>query len=461
MTTTMHENGVPRSGNRGSADADVVVIGAGVAGLAAARYLSARGLRVVVLEARDRVGGRAYSRSLGSRRQIPAEMGAEFIHGRAPETMALLRAAGIASIESGGTSWRFEDGRLAEDDGSGFPDVADIFDRLAPGTDESVSAYLARFERDGATRERARAARDLAEGFDAADPAIASARAIGEEWQSGVDSLSARPLGGYRPLVELLYNGCAASGAHVRLGSRVRRIAWQRGRVRVEIDDRGAGARTFGARTAIVTLPLGILKWTGDDAVAFAPPLPATKTEALAKLAMGSVVRVVLCFRTAFWERIENGRYRDAGFFRCIDGPFSVYWTQAPVHGECITAWVGGPRADALDRRSPDEIVDLALDGFGTMFGEPDLARDEFESAAWHDWIRDPFSRGAYSYVLVDGTEARADLGAPLDDTLFFAGEATSLDGQGGTVNGAIVTGERAAAEVVAVLGREANAGAR
>jgi monoamine oxidase len=105
-----------------------------------------------------------------------------------------------------------------------------------------------------------------------------------------------------------------------------------------------------------------------------------------------------------------------------------------------------------LNGASEEELIALALDGFGTLFGEPELARKEFDGGAVHDWGRDPFARGAYSYVSVDGGVARAVLGKPVDETLFFAGEATSTDGQGGTVNGALETGERAAREAATSL---------
>jgi monoamine oxidase len=100
----------------------------------------------------------------------------------------------------------------------------------------------------------------------------------------------------------------------------------------------------------------------------------------------------------------------------------------------------------------PAELIERALEGFGAVFKEPALAREAFESGGVHDWSRDPFARGAYSYLAVNGGDARARLAAPVDDTLFFAGEATASDGQGGTVNGALETGERAAHEAAAAL---------
>jgi monoamine oxidase len=102
---------------------------------------------------------------------------------------------------------------------------------------------------------------------------------------------------------------------------------------------------------------------------------------------------------------------------------------------------------------SPADLIERALEGFGAVFKEPALAREQLESGVVHDWGRDPFARGAYSYLAVNGGDARATLAAPIDDTLFFAGEATANDGQGGTVNGALETGERAAREAAAALG--------
>lgn len=175
--------------------------------------------------------------------------------------------------------------------------------------------------------------------------------------------------------------------------------------------------------------------------------------QALQSLEMGHVVKVVLWFRSAFWERVRRGRYRNAGFFRCAGRPFAAYWTQLPVRSPLVAAWVGGPKAIALSGAAEAGLIEQARDGFGELFRERDLARKEFEGGYTHDWGRDPFSRGAYSYVAVGGEKARASLSAPVDDTLFFAGEATSTDNQGGTVNGALETGERAAAEAAAALG--------
>lgn len=429
-------------------DADAIVIGAGAAGLAAAKYLAARSLRVIVLEARDRVGGRVWSHP-AARAAVPAELGAEFIHGPAPETMALLREAGTAAIDRGRDEMWVSSGDagLQRDDGSKWG--ADIFEAVRElAEDESVDQFLRRFQGDETMRETVEAARSFVEGFDAADPAIASARAIADEWRSGVDLASARPLGGYPPIFERLRNACDAAGVRSCLSTIVRRISWRPGSVVVETSNSVGEARTIRARVAIVTLPVGVLRHRGGETeIVFDPELPPAKRRALQSIEMGFALKVVLSFRTAFWERIHEGRYRDAAFFRRAGQPFPAYWTQLPVRSELIVAWAAGPKAIALRGASQSELIERALDGFGAIFGEPELVRKEFEGGLMHDWGRDPFARGAYSYVAVGGGDARVVLGAPVDGTLFFAGEATSNDGQGGTVNGALESGERAAAE--------------
>lgn len=430
-------------------DADAIVIGAGAAGLAAARSLAGRFARVVLLEARGRVGGRVWSRRV-TRCATPAELGAEFIHGPANETMRLLREAGSAAVDTAGESWaRSRSGSLRRDEGD-FVAAAGIFEGVRNlANDESVDDYLRRFQGDASMREVAEKARAFVEGFDAADPAVASARAIADEWQSGVDFSIARPLGGYAPLFEYLRDACAADGVILSLSTIVHRVRWRRGAVTVDARDAAGTAIAVRAPVAIVTVPVGVLRHSGDEtAVLFDPELPRAKRDALERIEMGHVVKIVLWFRNAFWERICNERYREGAFFRVKGDPFPAFWTQLPVRSELIVAWAGGPHASSLRGLTHAELLDRARRSFGAIFGDPAPARDAFEGGVTHDWWGDPFARGAYSYVRVGGADARAVLAAPVDETLFFAGEATSSDGQSGTVNGALVSGERAAAEV-------------
>ena len=415
-------------------EADVAIIGAGAAGLAAARALARSGFSVEVFEARERVGGRVFPVS-------GADLGAEFIHGPARETRALLAEIGSAAIERTGESWFWSDGGLQLDEAE-FGGHGSLFEgvhRLE--RDESVADYLQRLRDRGVREDELRGVREFVEGFDAADTTRASVFGIANELLSGVDDQSARPPGGYGPLFEHLQAACVAAGVKIQLASPVSRISWKRSGVRV------GGSR---ARAVIVTLPIGVLR-TGD--VRFDPPLPSEKTRAIEALVMGPVVKVVLRFRSPFWRELHDGRYRNAGFFRVPGEPFRVFWTQYPMEDNTLNAWIGGPGAEALRACSYDNVVRSARAQCGVLFGDSGVVEREFVEAVLHDWDGDPFSRGAYSYLLVGGGDARAALAQPVEDTLFFAGEATIGDGQNGTVNGAIVSGQRAAREVAAALG--------
>jgi len=426
------------------------VIGAGAAGLTAASRLALRSLRVVVLEARKRIGGRVlWTGSSDGRESV--ELGAEFIHGRAPETMELFRRAGIAAVELDRESWvRDRDGVLMKDDYD-FRASTVIFARAHDlDADESVEHYLQRFEGDPSIAATVDLARAFVEGFDAADPSIASVIGIADELRSGVDYATHRPAEGYAPLFDELRRECDDAGVTIVPSAVARAVKWRRGEVAVK-SDVAAERRTLRARAAVICLPVGVMK-APSNGVSFDPELPKAKSSALDKIEMGHVVKVGLRFRSPLWERIDHGRYRDSSFFRVPRGRFPAYWTRRPLLGASVIAWAGGTQAMALKGLTSSELIAIAFDEFSNLFGDSRAAREEFVDGVMHDWSNDPFARGAYSYVTVGGRGARAALGSPVDDTLFFAGEATSLDGQGGTVNGAIATGGRAAREAAAVL---------
>jgi monoamine oxidase len=159
----------------------------------------------------------------------------------------------------------------------------------------------------------------------------------------------------------------------------------------------------------------------------------------------------MLHFHRPFWEEQDGGRYVDASFFHAPGNLFPTFWTTLPARTPLLNAWVGGPSAARLCELSDEEIVQHALDGTAATLSRSrsDL---ELEAAYLHNWHRDPFARGAYSYVGVGGIHAREMLATPLGGTLFFAGEATDTAGDA-TVTGALRSGARAAVEVSRHLG--------
>lgn len=430
---------------------DVVIIGAGAAGLAAAAEIARSGRPALVLEARDRVGGRCWSLEIPGL-PVPVELGAEFIHGRPPATFSLLEQAGSAAIDRDGTWWHVERGRLQRS-GDVMASLREAVRRRGlPRKDVSCADYLNGELRRVSARARAFALRRV-EGYDAADPARASARSIIEEWFGEDDAGSAshfRPLGGYARPLEALARTLAGTGVELRMRAAAAEIHWRRGHVEIAGHEDGRPFQV-NARRVIVTLPLGVLQLPpqAEGAVLFAPAL-AQKESALRGLAPSPVMKVVMRFSSAFWDELDGGRYADAAFMRSLDAPFPSVWTALPVRTPLLVTWAGGPRAERLSGIPPRKVMEQAIQSVESVFGKRANVARRLEAAWFHDWQEDPFSRGAYSYVTVGGAGARKALSQPLQDTLFFAGEATDFSGEHGTVAGALASGTRAARQVLA-----------
>lgn len=429
---------------------DVIVLGAGAAGLAAASELLNAGCSVLVLEARDRIGGRIWTRREAGL-AAPIELGAEFIHGPAPVTRALLAKIGTSSVDTPDSHWTLQGGELSER-GQLFAHIQaalrknDILVRQDMTFDELLDRHLLH----ELSAEERQFARTMAQGFDAADTSRASARALCGEWTG--DTLGAvpqaRPRDGYETVLASLA-ATLLSGEHapLQLQTPVQNVRWSKGSV--EVTGHFIG-KPFVARAAraIIALPLGVLQQPARAAgsVRFLPDLTA-KEGALRGLASGAVTKLVLRFASSFWEKVHDGRYRDAAFFHAPNAPIPTFWTPLPVQAPLLVAWAGGPRASPPGA-DPSEIAQTALASLETLFGADADIRGQLVGYYYHDWQSDRFARGAYSYVLVGGSDAGRTLAEPLDATLFFAGEATVTE-ESGTVDGALQSGIRAAREVL------------
>lgn len=449
-------------------DVDVVIVGAGAAGLAAAHDLRDAGVRVAVLEGRDRVGGRILTYR-DPRLPIPIELGAEFLHGSTPETDAILAQGKLAAYEVVGDHWRAREGKLKPADDA-WERVQRIMNRLDPHQtpDQSFLEWLQRYGRKPRLARDRRLACQFVEGFHAADASRISVQALALEAQQDDEQSDrlGRVLEGYDRVTAWLARHVYDA---VALNTVVERIDWDEGCVTVETrparpDGQEDGESplqpaTYTARTAIVTVPLSILQCESPESggIAFTPELPELR-HAVSRLAMGAVVRVVFAFREPFWERLDRGRRGDAAlrelsFLHGRGGDLPVWWTLFPLRLPVLVGWAGGPRAAELAGEDDAAIQQRAIAALARHVG---LHQDRLEAlveGCWlHNWERDPFSRGAYSYPLVGGSGAPERLAQPVAGTLFFAGEATDTEGRTGTVEGALATGRRAARGVLAAL---------
>jgi monoamine oxidase len=430
---------------------DIAIVGAGAAGLAAARILSRAGAFVALLEARSRIGGRAWTRRAPGW-PIPLELGAEFVHGR---NDALFREADDAGLRM----MRLPEANV-ELRGSRLRPMGDIWTRLdaitrkipRSGADRSVADFLRGRGKTLAAADR-RLLVSLVEGYDAAPIETASLHALstaGKPPLSDDDRAEFRLVDGYGALVDRLSSRIDPVHCKLFRSTIVKSIVWRRGRVRLATD-----GGDFLAERALITVSIGVLRATSGSAGAIAfDPDPPSLRRALAGLAMGDAARLVLRFREQFWReapRVARARSsaglcgNEPSFFHFPSAPFPTWWTSAPVEAPVLTAWAGGPAARSVLRLPPPGAVDRALE---TLAGALDLPLRPVAGGLvdWdlHDWTADPFSRGAYSYALVGGASAAQALARPIAGTLYFAGEAMG-GSESGTVPGAIESGRRAA----------------
>ena len=419
---------------------DVIVIGAGIAGLAAARTLAEAGLRVALIEARDRVGGRIHTVP-AAEGELPVELGAEFIHGLPPELIHLVEEAGLTRFELEGDSrcFRQEQGRLGPC--SHHREVAQLFDQLSHEELSQGDLSFAEFAAQHRFKQEAVAwATNYVEGFNAADANRISIRSLRKQ-QAAEDAISGdrlfRVVEGYNRVPAFLLRGFLDAGGELATSTSVRAISWRPASVEVAT----VAGRFFHAAAAISTLPLGVLQ---ARTVAFSPQ-PVEIFAAADRLAMGLAARVVYEFDRGFWSNSDS--LKGLSFLFAPDATPPTWWTTIPRPSSMLTGWVAGRKAGKLN------LAELPETGLTTLAGILGIdVRKHLLRWHQHDWEIDPHSRGAYTYVPRGAIHASDELSVPVAETLFFAGEHTDTSGHWGTVHGALRSGYRVAEQVLGTL---------
>ncbi len=384
---------------------DVAIVGAGIAGLTAARELRAAGLEVVVLEARDRIGGRAYteSRTFG----VPYDHGCAWLHSADINPLTeLVRKAGFQTIDEGGReAWLYLDGDEASD--AQYEEASEAYEDLLnaievavdglDGADRSVaelSPPTNRFQRLAHARIGPFEAGETTDRVSVVD--IYSQVGTGVEWMVP-DGMAAGILKALGPVA-------------VELSTPVERVRWGGSGVALE-----TGRGTLKAKAAIVTVPTDIV---ADGTLAFDPRLPDWKMEAFARVPMGVLDKIALEFdRDVFEEADTNTLFAQ-------DGADGRVWDHLlnPFGLDLCVTFVGGDFARDLTAAGDQEAFDQALENLTSVFGS--TVRKAFVKGHFTKWSADPLARGAYSVSEPDHNDKRQQLAAPLGDRLFFAGEA-------------------------------------
>ncbi|MFZ0829780.1 MAG: NAD(P)/FAD-dependent oxidoreductase [Thermoplasmata archaeon] len=441
--------------------ADVLILGAGAAGLACAERLHQLGVPFTVLEARHRVGGRALT-DYTLAPELPLELGAQMVHGRHVITHQLAREVGLTTRR-----WPVSQKALFSLDrrlcripwlalpgypGFGFRSfyegtrVLPRKLRRMPAPDRSLAAFLQEETPSAGAR---RFVELLHAHVYAADPDEIGVRGPAEEERRAGEEFGYRNFRLNEGYSELFKRRSAGFRDRIRTGVQVTAIRHTPDAVRVEAQVDGRMGTTYEARAVVLTFPLGVLK---TEAVEFDPPLPAPKRTAIRRIAFGMGYALQL--------RLAGGNLRERY------GDFSLVWAggattfhrpgvRQPNVPEVITAFTVG-------REAKRRAVMLGQDRIDATIGElaaalPEGARiGDVTRQSVQLWSEDPFAQGAYSFLPPDvEPDERQTLAAPIDNVLFFAGEATHWRGESATIHGAIETGYRAADEVrVALAGR-------
>ncbi len=431
-------------------DCDVLIIGAGAAGLAAARELCKHGKSVVLLEARNRTGGRIYT-CHDPAFPIPLELGAEFIHGKAAHTTSLLKEYGFSAQRVKGDSWEMKNGKF---EAGTKPIDRSLLLRMRlrqVKQDMSVHAFFDHYLADAP--EVIDDVRNFVEGFETGDTSLAGVAGFREEWSGFSMHRQWRVSGGYGQLADALAEECRNRGCKLFTESIVYEIRWARGRAEVLVKN----GKRYVAKKVLVTIPLGVLRAEpgSNGAIQISPGLPA-KENALACMGFGSVIKLLFLFKHPFWENKMTGKrfgknsLADLSFLFSRE-PVPTWWTQFPEKIPLLTGWLSGPATATLGYGDKQRIYLQGLQSLGAMFNETTSAMESKLSAfKIVNWNADPFARGSYSYATVNGEAYAQAAGAPVEQTLYFAGEAYGGESGTGTVEAALASGVATAKKMLA-----------
>ena len=427
---------------------DVIIIGAGAAGLMAAKDLSNNSVKVLILEGRNRIGGRIYTIH-DEAFSMRIEAGAEFIHGKLNNTLHLLNDAGTDYKLVGGHSWQLNEGKIKQ--GEDFEYWDEMMKKLkALEKDEPIATFLNKHFNSDKYSVLRKTVLNFVEGYDAADTQKASAKALYKEWSGEDDEHQYRIKEGYIKLVEYLESECKKHDVRIVLNNIVKKIQWKQNNCNVITND----GIQYLCKKIVCTVPLSILR-SNKEALAhfnFEPTINTILAQAK-EIGYGGIIKIVIEFKQAFWEEIiTSNQLKDVGFI-FSEAEIPTWWSQLPYSKKILTGWLGGPKAEAIKNISDEEFFEKTLTSLQQIFAcEREIITTSIKKWKVFNWFHDPFSLGAYSYPMLHTSSAKEILSEPVANTIFFAGEALYNGTQAGTVEGALQSGAETAKRVLRSL---------
>jgi monoamine oxidase len=417
---------------------DIIIIGAGAAGLLAAGIFTKAGYRVCLLEAAAAAGGRmATVEEAGFDR--PVETGAEFVHGPLPLTLSLLDAAGIGYTEVTGSMMTVKQGQWQPDQEHDPQWTKFLLQLGRLKTDTTMAAFLQQYFPGSPFNSLRQAVQDYAEGFDLADLNTVSAVSLKEEWTKD-EVIQYRITGGYQRLVDFLLNEMMANKGHFHCNSVVTAVQQDQDTVVVHTAD----GKLHHALAVLLTVPASILQ---AGTIQFIPALPAMHQQAFGDIGFGAVIKLLLQFKQPFWENTHS----NIGFL-LSDELIPTWWTQSAKGNALLTGWIGGPPATAMQGNDDTLILQSALESLAHIFRmRPTALRRQLIHHRICCWQRMPFIQGGYSFAKMGAAAAKQVLGTAAG-RIFFAGEACYSGPSQGTVEAALQTGSAAAKKIIAFI---------
>lgn len=425
---------------------EIIVVGAGAAGLMVARKLSHEGKQIRIIEGRDRAGGRIFTTKENGF-SLRIEAGAEFIHGNLIESIRILEEANIQYQETSGALYNAREAEAHKQ--KDFIEHQKLFAKklLEAHEDMSVQAFLDLHFKDEKYDSLRKSIEGYVQGYDLADLDKSSTLSLKEEWLGEDDDQQYRIDDGYGAIINYLLEDCKRNNCQFEFNSIVKKVDWKRDYAKIFTSD----GRTFECQKLIITVPLGIWHSKKGDAahIEYNPLLPG-KLEAAQQMGYGEVVKIIIEFNDPFWENEEivgKKRMKNLGF---VFGNTRIptWWTQAPAKTPILTGWFGGPPVRNFKKLNNEGLLQLATDSLSKLF-HVDHSIILEKMIAWrvYNWAADEFSMGGYAFPSLNRHKYIALLAEPSSDTIFISGEALWGGPEVGTVEAAfraaLVTAEQ------------------
>ena len=419
---------------------ETLIIGAGAAGLAAGRKLCAAGQSILLLEARERIGGRIWTDTTFA--DFPVEWGAELIHGEHAATHDLVRAANFHTLPAPRKPL------LRWGTAGGARLVADLPPPLQQPIKRLLAAYAQLPTQANLATDEALGDYLYRQGFTAAEIEMADVL-LAQTCCAPINTLSCADLvremtvdhaGLEEFRIEEGYGALLAHYSHglpIQLNMPVQTIRWGNDGVTVVTP-----TATFQAQRCLITVPVSLLQ---AGTITFEPPLSPSKQAAIMAFRTAAATKLFYRFREPLWD--------ESLAYMMHTGLAARWWTSGYGRpgAAVLCCFVTADRATQLDAMSAAEALQVGLDELAGLLGRSDLL-EQCLAAKRIAWAHDPYARGGYAHLPPGAAAARPILAQPEKDRLFFAGEATAYASNPQTVHGAIESGWRAAAEILGVM---------